>query len=49
MNHPKGTAATFATDPVMLDLLQENAEVKLDALPKLYLDAKTWPPLSTGK
>lgn len=49
VNHSKGTAATFATDPVMLDLLQDTAEVKLDSLPKLHLDAKTWPPLNTGK
>lgn len=47
--HAKGTAGAFATDPVMLELLEETADVKLDSLPKLYLDAKTWPPLTTGK
>lgn len=43
VNHARGVAATFATDPVMLDYLDKDAEKKLDSLPKLYLDPKTWP------
>lgn len=43
VNHAKGVAATFATDPVMLGYLEKDAEKKLDSLPKLYMDPKTWP------
>lgn len=49
VTHAKGTAATFATDPVMLSLLDEEAEVKLDTLPKLHLDAKHWPALESSR
>lgn len=45
VNHKKGVAATFATDPSMLSLLDKVADAssKLETLPKLYLDPKTWP------
>lgn len=43
VNHKKGVAAMFATDPTLLSLFKEDSAVKLDALPKLYLDPKTWP------
>lgn len=43
VNHKKGVAATFATDPAMLSLFDKDAATKLESLPKLYLDPKTWP------
>lgn len=43
VNHKKGVAATFATDPTMLSLFDKDATTKLETLPKLYLDPKTWP------
>ncbi|MFZ4764818.1 MAG: hypothetical protein ACOYMN_07660, partial [Roseimicrobium sp.] len=41
--HGQEVAASVATDPAMLSLLDKDSERKLDSLPKLYLDAKTWP------
>lgn len=43
VNHAKGTAATAATDPAMLRLLDADSKTKLAMLPNLHLDPKTWP------
>ena len=47
--HAKGDAGAVATDPVMLNMLKEEAEVKLDSLPKLHLDPKLWPKTGATK
>lgn len=43
VNHKKGVAATFSTDPSKLSLFDKDAAIKLESLPKLYLDPTTWP------
>lgn len=43
VNHKNGLAGTFATNPAMLSLFDKDAAIKLETLPKLYLDPKTWP------
>ena len=40
VKHAKGEAATFATDPSLLGLLEKDSKTPLDSLPKLYLDPK---------
>lgn len=43
VSHKKGLAGTFATNPSMMSLFDKDATIKLEMLPKLYLDPKTWP------
>lgn len=45
VHHAKGVAATAATDPSLLTMLE--AEALMKAMPRLYMDPKTWPKRQT--
>jgi hypothetical protein len=45
VTHAKGIAATFATDPALLRLLENEGDTtaRINQMARLYLDPKTWP------